>query len=173
MRAWKYVADLAAPRHLQGGLVAHAAPGLPFLLEEGMEVAFVPPQHDAVRRGRVTSVREDSYGGFAVTFDTVADVRQAGRLAGLRVLARREDLPDEASWAAQDGLVGWQVRDVSAGLVGTVAEVLESPGQLLLSVERPGGGRAVLVPLVDAFVVGLDEEAARIDMALPDGLLEL
>ena len=35
------------------------------------------------------------------------------------------------------------------------------------------GGRRVLVPLVDALVVGLDEDARRIDVDLPDGLLDL
>ena len=35
------------------------------------------------------------------------------------------------------------------------------------------GGRTVLVPLVDAFVSGIDEDARRIDVDLPDGLLDL
>ncbi len=54
-----------------------------------------------------------------------------------------------------------------------VESVVENPGQFLLSVAPADGGRRVLVPLVDALVVGLDEDARRIDVDLPDGLLDL
>ena len=59
------------------------------------------------------------------------------------------------------------------GLVGTVAGIQELPGQDLLEVVPAAGGRTVLVPLVDAFVSGIDEDARRIDVDLPDGLLDL
>ena len=45
--------------------------------------------------------------------------------------------------------------------------------QDLLEVVPAAGGRTVLVPLVDAFVSGIDEDARRIDVDLPDGLLDL
>ena len=173
MRTWMKVADLATTKTLQGGLVAHAAPGLPFLLSEGMEVAFVPPQHDAPRRSRVLSVRDEGKGRYLVAFEGVDDQKTAARLAGLSVLARREDLPAGAALAEEEDLVGWEVRDVALGVVGTVSEVVESPGQVLLSVARLGRERPSLVPLVDAFLVGFDEDARRIDVALPAGLLDL
>ena len=39
MRTWADVAWLATAKNLDGGLVVRSASGLPFLLEEGMEVA--------------------------------------------------------------------------------------------------------------------------------------
>ena len=57
--------------------------------------------------------------------------------------------------------------------MGTVAGIQELPGQDLLEVVPAAGGRTVLVPLVDALVAGVDEDARRIDVDLPDGLLEL
>lgn len=173
MRTWANVAELAKPKNLTGGLVARSAPGLPFLLEEGMEVAFVPPQHDAPRRARVASVQDAGKGGYLVTFEGVDSIDVAERLAGCRCLVRRADLPEDALAAEADTLVGFEVHDARAGLVGTVASVVENPGQFLLSVERPDGGEEVLVPLVDALVRGLDENARRIDVDVPDGLLEL
>ena len=56
MRSWANVATLAKTRNLDGGFVAKAATGLPFLLEEGMEVAFVPPREDVIRRTQVETV---------------------------------------------------------------------------------------------------------------------
>lgn len=173
MRAWMHVADLVGTKKLQGGLVATSAPGLPFLLREGMEVAFVPPQHDLIRRSRVLSVEEDGKGRHLVSFEGVDDIETAQRLVGLSVLARREDLPEEAVLAGGGDLLGWEVVDEAYGLVGTVGEVLESPGQLLLSVDRPDRDEPALVPLVDAFVLGFDEDARRIDVSLPEGLLDL
>ena len=173
MRTWMQVARLATTKTLQGGLVATAAPGLPFLLSAGMEVAFVPPRHDAPRRARVASVREDGRGRFVVSFEGVDGVEDAGLLSGCAVLARRDELPRQALLADEDDLAGWEVHDAAFGLVGTVGEVIDNPGQLLLSVDRPDRAEPTLVPLVDAFLVGFDEDARRIDVALPAGLLDL
>lgn len=172
MRTWANVAELSRTKTLTGGLVARSAPGLPFLLREGMEVAFVPPQHDAPRRARVASVRDEGRGTFLVTFEGVDSIDVAELLAGCHCLVRRADLPEEALVVESEELVGYEVCDSVEGLVGTVAEVVESPGQRLLSIERVSGETA-LVPLVDAFVVSIDDEARRIDVDLPEGLLDL
>lgn len=168
-----HVADLANTKMTRGGLAARAAAGLPFLLREGMEVAFVPPQHDAPRRARVRSVRDEGKGRYRVAFEGIDDYETAERIAGMSILARREDLPEEVVLAAEEDLCGWEVRDERLGCVGRVTDLLESPGQALLEVERPGAEEPALIPLVDAFVLGFDEEARRIEVSLPDGLLDL
>lgn len=173
MHAWVTVAELAKAKTLTGGLVARCVPGLPFLLSEGMEVAFVPPQHEAPRRARVVSVQDQGRGAYFVHFDGVENISVAERLAGCRCLVRRVDLPDDALVIETDGLTGFEIRDINAGVIGVVEDVLENPGQVLLSVKRNGGGDNVLIPLVDAFIEGIDEDARLIDVALPDGLLEL
>ena len=173
MRTWANVAELSKTKTLTGGLVARCVPGLPFLLEEGMEVAFVPPQHDAPRRARVQSVQDAGRGTYLVAFEGIDSIGVAELLVGCSCLVRRVDLSEGALVVETDGLAGFEVHDVRAGLVGTVESVVENPGQSLLSVARTGGGQPVLVPLVDAFVVRFDEDARCIEVDLPDGLLEL
>lgn len=192
MRAWVGVAELVKTKTLKGGLVARCVPGLPFLLSCGLEVAFVPPQHDAPRRARVASVQDDGKGSYLVEFEGVRDITTAEMLVGCRCLARRADLPESALCVESDTLVGYEVFDAKQGFVGVVEEILENPGQVLLSVAQerealqPSGctdcqtspapdtdKRATLIPLVDAFIVAIDDEASRIDMDLPDGLLDL
>ena len=56
MRGWIDVAYLAKPKNLNGGLVARGASGLPALLHEGLEAAFVPPVIDAPRHARVVNL---------------------------------------------------------------------------------------------------------------------
>ena len=67
---------------------------------------------------------------------------------------------------------GWSVHDECAGYVGEVVEVAERATQPLLTVRRAEGGEA-LIPLVDEFIVDVDEDGRRIDVSLPAGLLDL
>lgn len=173
MRAWTDVAVLAKTKNLQGGFVAQGATGLPFLLFEGLEVAFVPPVLDAPRRARVTSVAPTDERTAVVTFDVVEGIDAAEALVGCHCLARRADLPDGALDAPEGAWDGWEVHDTASGLVGSVSSIQEMPGQDLLEVSSAKEDRTILIPLVDAFVVEVDEDARRIVVDVPDGLLEL
>lgn len=174
MRAWADVAVLAKPKNLQGGFVARAAAGLPFLLEKGVEVAFVPPVIDAPRRGRVLEAVEQVDGSFLVTFDSVADIDTAEALAGCHCLMRRSDIPDDV-WPVDDELIGWVVVDVEGNELGSIGEIVDNPAQTLISIDRADASSAhpLLVPAVDEFIVDFDEEAQRVIVDLPAGLLDL
>lgn len=174
MRTWIDIAELAHTKNLNGGLVARSAAGLPFLLREGMSVALVPPVLDAPRNVTVESLQMRGDFEAFVFFEEVADADTAEALVGCHCLVRRdeaglgefEDVSDLPSWE------GWQVFDAREGFVGTVSGIDERPHQPLLVVAREGRADA-LVPLVDDFLVGIDEEARRIDMRLAPGLLDL
>lgn len=172
MGDWVLIAELARTKNLQGGFIARSVRNLPFLLEPGLEVAFVPPRLDVPRTGIVTLVSEEPKGGHFVTFDTVQDADTAHALAGCFCLARKTDLPDLPPDAGHDDLSGYEVHDVRAGVIGTVDGVIDNPGQSLLSVKRPGKGSA-LIPIVDDFILGIDDDARTIEVSVPDGLLDL
>ncbi len=170
MREWADVATLAKAKNMEGGFVVRGAAGLPFLLEGGMEVAFVPPVLDAPRRAHVAEAVQQG-DAFYVTFDEVADRSTAELLAGCHCLVRRADLPEGALAAGSRGLVGWTVRDAS-GFSGTITAVIENPGQMLLELASEDGGTALL-PLVDDFIDGIDKDARIIDVDAPAGLFDL
>lgn len=171
MREWADVAVLAKAKNLQGGFVVRATAGLPFLLEEGMEVAFVPPVLDAPRRATVGAIEEQGL-DLIVFFEGVEDRSTAEALAGCHCLVRRADLPEGALAVGSRGLVGWSVRDEAAGFAGTVSAVIENPGQTLLELAGDDG-RTALVPLVDDFVASFDEDARAIELSAPAGLFDL
>lgn len=173
MGTWIDVAVLVKTKSLQGRFVARSAGDLPFLLHEGQEVAFVPPVIDAPRRARVLSVADRGDGRHEVAFDTVTDADTANRLNGCHCLVRGDGLHGEEPAPEGGDVVGWRVHDVNAGYLGTITEVIENPGQSLLSIARVEGGRPLLIPLVDEFVTGLDEDACRVNVHVPVGLLEL
>lgn len=174
MRGWMSIAYLAKPKNLNGGLVARGASGLPFVLYRGLTLAVVPPQLDAPRTLTVREATERAENEALVFFDEINDLNGAERLAGCELLAREADIDAELLQTADDlpDWEGWSVRDAAAGPVGEVVEVAERASQPLLTVRRPDGGEA-LIPLVDEFIDAVDEDARRIDVVLPAGLLDL
>lgn len=69
-------------------------------------------------------------------------------------------------------VIGYAVRDAVADReIGTLTAVYESTGQDLFAITSEG--REVLVPIVDDFIRNIEHEQKRIELQLPDGLLEL
>lgn len=174
MRAWVDVATLVNTKNLNGGLVARAASGLPFLLSEGDQVALVPPVLDAPRNVRVAEVSLRAEDEAVVFFEGVPDADTAEMLVGCHCLMRRNEVDLDFIEADADlpAWEGWQVFDEVAGYVGSVAAVEDRLYQPLLVVAREGAGD-VLVPLVEDFIVEIDEDARTIRLDCPRGLFEL
>jgi 16S rRNA processing protein RimM len=68
-------------------------------------------------------------------------------------------------------LIGCQVIQHNGDLIGLVDEVIKSPGQDLLSVNR--AGRQVLIPMVKQIVTEIDLAAKKITVNPPEGLLDV
>lgn len=174
MREWIDIAELAHTKNLNGGLVARSAAGLPLLLSEGMELALVPPVLDAPRRVTVESLRFRDDFEAVVFFEQVKDAEVAEALVGCHCLARRDELDldsfeDESEYLTWEG---WRVFDRTQGFVGEVDCIEDRPLQPLMVVSREGKPDA-LIPLVEEFIVEIDEEEQCILMDLAPGLLDL
>lgn len=180
MQGWIDAATLTRTLNLQGGFLAYTAEGLPFLLEEGVKCALVPPVTDAPREVMVASAAPlagKHEGGYHVTFAEVTDIETAEALVGCHCLVRAEEVEGGLELAAAFDEEPWEVVDEVHGPLGTLLRVEERPGQSLLVVERPSGdgdgARELLIPLVEEFMRGTDEDAHVIEVAVPRGLLEL
>ena len=173
MRAWKDVATLVKTKNLKGRFVARPAAGLPFLLEEGMRVAFVPPQTDLPREAVVEFVGEQGDGAFEVGFDAVGDETTAHGLVGCHCLVKRADLELDELEESPETWAGWRVFDADGALVGEVSELVDRPVQPLLAVARADGRGEAFLPVADELIVEVDPDAQRIVMEIPAGLLDL
>lgn len=172
MRAWMDVAVLAKTRNAKGRLVVKSTAGLPFLLEEGDEVAFVPPRTDVVRRAVVQAVYLADDRSADVEFEGV-DGDTARALVGCHCLIRRSSI-DETQLQDEPAFWNeWHVVDDEAGPIGEVADVIDNPGQMLLQVKRPDGLGEVLIPVVDEIVRDVDVASRIVGVTLPNGLLDL
>jgi 16S rRNA processing protein RimM len=111
-------------------------------------------------------------GHVILKFAGVDSISDAERLAGMELQIPEEQRAELEAGAAYIGdLVGCSVLD-RGSLVGAVAEVRLGAGEAPLLVVRRGE-QEFLMPYAEAFLRSVDLAARRIEMELPEGLLEL
>ena len=104
-------------------------------------------------------------------FDQAPDRTAAETLRGVKLLAAADEVDEDDAWYEED-LLGFDVVLAGGEIVGTV-RALEAREVQDLLVVAGNGGYDVLVPFVEEIVPEVDEEARRIVITPPPGLLEL
>lgn len=140
----------------------------------GVELAASSPaaRSAAPRRERVLRVeRSSAYkGGLRVAFAGIGDREAAESLRGLELWVPLSEVPDAPAGSYYVfELIGCRCFDERDGEIGTVVDIQDDGGGTLLEVEKDGTRSAL--PFVEAFLVGIDRDARRIDLRLPEGLL--
>lgn len=110
--------------------------------------------------------------GFAARLGGVETKEQADALKGLRLFARRDQLPslpDDEFYHAD--LIGLEVYDTGGTLLGRVKSVQNHGADDLLELHGPGLKTTALLPFTKAAVPTVDLEAGRIVADPPEGLL--
>lgn len=123
-----------------------------------------------IRSLTVATVRPHR-GGLLIQFDGVEDRDAADELRGGVLEIARDAVPEapEGTWYYFQ-LAGCRCRDRREGDLGEVVDVVEDGGGILLDVRAEG--RRLLVPFVREFVREVDPEARRVELELPEGLVE-
>ncbi|MBE6464513.1 MAG: 16S rRNA processing protein RimM [Eggerthellaceae bacterium] len=174
MQAWADVALLTKTKTQIGGFVVRCTTGLSFFLEEGMELRFVPPRIDCPRSARIISIEGIHDMSASVTFDSFTTMQQMINMVGSHCLIDTDELSSDALESAGLLLLGFTIVDDGFGELGSVTDVVSNPAQDLLVIDCPAMGKSdVLIPYVDEFVTGIDEDAHIVYTAIPKGLLEL
>jgi 16S rRNA processing protein RimM len=127
----------------------------------------------------VVAATRSHHGRLLVRFEGIEDRDRADELRGAVLHVERKEVPPapEGSYYHFD-LVGCRVEDRSRGELGVVDGVVEDGGGALLRVvargsgDARGSGRELLMPFVRAYLVRVDIAARRIEVDLPEGLLE-
>lgn len=134
----------------------------------GAVLATDPPERGPVR---VAGSRWHS-GRLLVRLDGVSDRTAAERLRGTTLLIDSATLPplNDPDEFYDHQLIGLRAVLPDGRRVGTVADVLHTPGSDLLALDT-GGEEEALVPFVRAIVPSVDLAAGRIVVDPPEGLL--
>lgn len=170
------LARILRPRGLRGEVAAEILTDFPERLPELREV-WLSDGRSAPRRAVVRHCwLSSSRGGQAVfLFAGVEDRDAAEHLRGVEVQIPREQRARLASGSFYvDDLVGCEVWEADATKpLGTVHHVEFPGGVALLAVQPVEGNAEVLVPLAAEICRRIDVAAKRIDVSLPEGLLDL
>ncbi|MGI6755405.1 MAG: ribosome maturation factor RimM [Atopobiaceae bacterium] len=131
--------------------------GLPPLLHEGMRVVVVPPRLKGERIHTVKQVTETSQRtGQLIRLSGVSTLAEAEELRGRSLLCLRRDLPSDIELKDAVTMCGRSVRDMHAGLLGRVREVLQGPANDVWVVAADAG--EYLIPVIDDISATLESE---------------
>ena len=187
--AWTTLAVLLRPQGRKGEVLAELHTDFPERFGQGARVFLARPgftgsEHEARTMtvlGHWLPVGRNQ-GRVVLSFAGVESISAAEELAGLEVLvpeSERVELAGEAEYISDlvgcalfdgDEQVG-EVTGVEFAMTADGAQRLEEAAPLL-TVETADGDQ-VLIPYVKAFLVALNPERKRIEMNLPEGLVEL
>ncbi len=117
----------------------------------------------------IESIRETRPDECIVKFEDFNSLEAAKKLQGRSVFLEH-DPADDPSFVFQR-LTGYRIIDTRLGPVGTIEAVIEMPGQYMAQLFLQG--QEVLIPLNDDLVVEVNDAEQQIQMALPEGLLEV
>lgn len=186
---WIVLAHLLRPQGRKGELLAELLTDFPERFEERKQVFLAPSgfkgEAAEARSAEVVSFwlpMGKNEGRIVLQFAGIDTITQAEGLAGLEVLVPDEDrmpLDEESVYISE--LIGCTVYDGTT-VVGMVTDVqfpATADGSRRLEDAAPllevtsGETDEILIPFAKDFVIAVDAEAKRIDMALPVGLLDV
>ena len=183
--AWVWLARIRRPQGRKGEVFAEILTDFPDKFSERRQVWLLAAEVSASAGARPAAQAPRQVelknhwlhkGGVVLHFVSVDSISDAETLAGIIVAiprAERAELSEDAFYVSD--LVGCALVDVAgaeAVPVGTIETVDRSGGAAPLLVVRGAKGE-VLVPFAKSFLRKIDLEARRVEMALPEGLVDL
>ena len=187
--SWIVLAHLLRPQGRKGEVLAELFTDFPERFESQKRVYLAAPgfdgEADDARAGEVMAFWlpvGKKQGRIVLHFAGIDSISDAESIAGLDVVVPREErlrLDDESVYISE--LIGCTVFDGvrAVGVVEDVQFAMSADGARrldeaapLLTVISPDGDE-VLIPFAKSFLVSVDTEAKRIDMMLPEGLIEV
>lgn len=115
-------------------------------------------------------------GGMVFKFEGVDSIEEAEKLLRSEIqipAEERAELEEGACYVSD--LLGCLVMEVSREprSIGTVVDVNFGAGTAPLLIVNSEGGQEFMIPFVESFIKKLDSPGKRIEMHLPEGMLEL
>ena len=182
-QAWVWLARIRKVQGRKGEVLADLLTDFPEKFSERKRVWLLAQAGLAGEVAREIELRShwlnrSQAGGVVLHFAGVDSITEAEALRGLIVAiprAERATLGEDEVYVGD--LIGCQLVDVSAEperLVGVIEDVDREAGPVaLLVVAGAGGDEEILVPFAKAYLRRIDVEGKRVEMALPEGLVEV
>jgi len=121
----------------------------------------------------IEELRSVSNESFRLILEDYASPDLAQRFVGCKVyLAQTDFLQSTPTDQIEvDAIIGFEVSDEAFGKIGVINNYIENRNQILLQIIS--GENEILIPLVEEFLVDLNEDKRTILLNLPEGLLDI
>jgi 16S rRNA processing protein RimM len=119
-------------------------------------------------------ISDSEYSGadtLKLTFDGYGSDAKVSEFVGCRVFLTKNNSSQNKNDDLQN-ILNFTVFNQEKVQLGTIDEIIENPGQLLIVI-RSSGNREILIPLHEDFIISFDSKKKVIIMEIPDGLTEL
>jgi 16S rRNA processing protein RimM len=137
---------------------------------EDLESIFIEVNGDLIPH----LIKEVKFKGNKVSFilEDINSIEKAEKLRGKKLYLPIEELPEleEGGYYLHE-LIGYHVFDYIKGYIGDVKLIYNLPTQDLLAVEVQG--TEVMIPTHEDIMVEVKQAERRINVQLPEGLLEI
>ncbi|HPE86929.1 MAG: hypothetical protein PHU97_05895 [Bacteroidales bacterium] len=111
-------------------------------------------------------------GTVRIKLEYCESVEAAHQLTGKELFLERNGLRDTAIEATDVfQMVGWRIIEEKTGIIGTILDIIETPGQNLLLVSGAKGD--IFIPVHPDLIADFDEESKTLTMILPTGLADI
>jgi len=180
---WVWLARIRRPQGRKGEVFADILTDFPEKFEERRWLWLIAGDVSGAASRPASAPREVELvahwlhkGGVVLHFTGVDSISAAETLSGLVVAipkTQRAPLGEDEVYIAD--LIGCLLVDVAGPApvtVGEIEDVDRAAGPVALLVVRSSTGE-VLIPFAKSFIRSIDLEAKRVEMALPEGLIEL
>ena len=186
---WIVLAHLLRPQGRKGEVLAELFTDFPDRFEEQKRVFLAPPgfhgKQEQVREAEVVAFWlpvGKNHGRIVLQFAEIHTITEAETLSGLEVIVpheERQSLDDDSVYISE--LIGCTVYNgpMALGVVNDVQFAMTADGARRLEDVAPIlavtslEGDEVLIPFAKAFLVEVDTGKKRIDMKLPEGLVDV
>ena len=118
----------------------------------------------------IESARVKSGSTYLLKIDGIDDEKAAKMMANRQIYMRKSDV-GEADFEFSDSLIGYDIY-TGGKHIGHIVDIDDSTENVLFVVENKKN-EILYIPVAEEFVVGLDDSDKKIEMELPDGLLDL
>jgi 16S rRNA processing protein RimM len=171
---WTILARLVRPQGRHGEILADLLTDFPERFRDRKRLFLVASETSSIHAREISLENHWLHKGrIVLKFAGIDSINDADTLRGLLVAISANDRAALTDGSVYIGdLIGCQVVDLNAGSI-TVGVVTDLDREsVLLAVKTPEGGEA-LIPFAEAYLVNMDLAAKRIEMRLPEGLLEI
>lgn len=165
------IGEIGKTHNLQGALIVYTDNDLleqymdepVFILLEGAPVPFYIAEDGLTERNRSS---------YIVKFDFVDSKEQADRLVGCDLLMDKSLLEDEEELPFElSDLIGYSVLDIPTGEMGTVGQVDNYSGNVVLTIKI--FSKEILLPISDEYVVDIAHDEKKIHVNISEEIKEL